>query len=96
MSSEIRTFGSLGWFAELLEFGGCGGSLGSAAGRFAVGAGCGFATALLRAFFRERLETGPAGFLQVVFFAVAMSLLEADCGVSWRVGDVLMVGSCRV
>ena len=43
------------------------------AGRFAVRAGFGFATALAAGLFAgSGLETGPAGFLGVVFFAVAM------------------------
>jgi hypothetical protein len=74
-------------FAGLFEFGGGGGSLCGAAGRFAVRAGFGFATAFAAGLFAGNgLETGPAGVAGGGLLCVSHGLLEADWGVlveSW-------------
>jgi len=78
LSSGPLSFG-IG-FAEFFEFGGCGCLLGGAAGRFAVGAGFGFAATLAAWFFaRNGLETGPAGIGVSSLFRGSHVLLEADC-----------------
>jgi hypothetical protein len=82
----------------LFEFGGCGGSLRGAAGRFAVRAGFGFATALAAGFFAGNgLETGPAGVPGAGLLCGSHGLLEADCGVFvGGVGSVSLVGRCGI